>query len=185
MKHILPFAALAATAIAGEINVVQLGPPDVIRMEITCAGTSQPVDLRHGGTTGGFVLPEKEAVITIPNHEIPSLTIPATASPNIAVLSPGPDGYRWTLIPGKPTAEKWAMRVVNLATEPAKLVQEGDPLEIKTEATTEIAIEDKAGMTVAIEGGGKFTYDGREPCAVVAFIYKKEGEWKVLFVPDR
>ncbi len=185
MKHILLSAALAATAIAGEVNIVQLGPPDVIRLEIACDGINQPIDLRFGGTTGGFVLPEKDAVITIPNQGIPALKIPATASPNIAVLSPGPEGYRWTVIPGKPTDEKWAMRVVNLSAESAKLTREGDPLEIKPDDVTTIAVEDKTGMSVAIEGGKKFTYDGREPCAVVALIYQKEGEWQVLFVPDR
>ena len=185
MKHLALIAALTTTAIAGDINVVQLGPPDVTRLEIACGGATQTVDLRYGGTTGRFALPEKEAQISLPNLEIPSLTVAASTAPNIAVLSPAEKGYRWTLIPGKPTDEKWAMRVINLSLENVKLTQAGDPLEIEPDATSDLAVKGKGGMSISIEGGEKFSYDGSEPCAVLAIIYGKEGERKVLFVPDR
>lgn len=178
-------ATFAATAMAGGINVVQLGPPDVIRFEVACGGVSQGFDLAHGGTTGGFILPEKEGTITLPNHEIPSLTIPATASSNIAVLAPAEKGYRWKLIPGKPTDGKWGLRVVNLSAETAKLAQDGAPLELAPDSTTEIPVEGIAGVTVQIGATAKGTYRAEEPCAVLALIYRKAGEWEILFVPDR
>lgn len=183
MKHLPLFLALAAPAIAGDINIVQLGPPDAVTLEIACAGTKQNVDLPHGGSTGLFALPEKPAVICpTGDDKIPSLNIPATAKTNIAVLSPGEKGYRWTLIPGNRTEEKWTLRAINLAAEPASLTSKNGLLEIKPDATQDLPAN---GISVRFEGGEKFSYDGSEPCAVVALIYRKDGEWQVLFVPDR
>ena len=183
MKHIPLSLALAASAIAGDINIVQLGPPDAVALEIACAATKQNVDLPHGGSTGLFALPEKPAVISQMNDDnIPPLNIPATAKTNIAVLSPGEKGYRWTLIPGKATEEKWTLRAINLATEPATLTTKDGPMEIKPDATQELPAN---RISVRFEGGEKFSYDGSEPCAVIALIYRKDDEWQVLFVPDR
>lgn len=183
MKHLPLFLALAASAIAGDLHIVQLGPPDAVALEIACAGTKQNVDLPHGGSTGLFALPEKPAVISPKSDaKIPSLNIPATAKTNIAVLSPGEKGYRWTLIPGNRTEEKWTLRAINLAAEPASLTTKNGLLEIKPDATQDLPAN---GISVRFEGGGKFSYDDSEPCAVVALIYRKDGEWQVLFVPDR
>jgi hypothetical protein len=183
MKHIPLSLALAASAIAGDLNIVQLGSPDAVGLEIACGGVKQNVDLPHGGSTGLFALPEKPAVlIPTSDDKIPSLKIAATAETQIAVLSSDEKGYRWTLIPGKPTEEKWTLRAVNLAAEPAKLAGKDGSLEIKPEATQDLP---ENSMSVRFEGGEKFSYDGSEPCAVVALIYRKDGEWQVLFVPDR
>ncbi len=183
MKHIPLFLALAASAFAGDLNIVQLGPPDAVGLEIACDGTKQNVDLPHGGSTGLFVLPEKPALISPKSDaKIPSLNIPATAKTNIAVLSPAANGYRWTLIPGKRSEEKWTLRAINLAAEPARLTTKNGPLEIKPDATQELPAN---GISVRFEGSEKFSYDGSEPCAVVALIYSKDGKWQVLFVPDR
>lgn len=180
-------AAFVATTAAGVINVVQLGPPDVIRFEVKCGGASQPFDLPFGGSTGGFVLPEKEAaVITLPNRKSDDLSIPATAAPNIAVLAATADGKdKWTLIPGKPSGDKWSLRIVNLAGETAVIESAGMPLEIAAGATVEMPAKGKGDIAVIPKGGEKSSYDGKEPCAVVALLYPKDGVWKVLFVPDR
>ncbi len=183
MKHIPLFLALTASAIAGDLNIVQLGPPDPVSMEISCEGTKQNVDLPHAGSTGLFALPEKPAQISPKGDDkIPTLKIPATTKTNIAVLSPGEKGYRWTLIPGKRSEEKWTLRAINLASEPARLTANNGPLEIKPDATKDLPAN---LISVSFEGGEKFTYDGSEPCAVVALIYRKDDAWQVLFVPDR
>ena len=183
MKHIPLFLALAASAIAGDLNIVQLGSPDAVGLEIACDGSKQNVDLTHGSSTGLFTLPEKPAVISpTSDDKIPSLNIPAIAETNIAVLSPAEKGYRWTLIRGKRTEKKWTLRAINLASEPANLATKEGPMEIQPDATQDLPAN---GISVRFEGGGKFSYDGSEPCAVVALIYHKDGEWQVLFVPDR
>lgn len=183
MKHIPLFLALATSAFAGDINIVQLGPPDTVALEIACAGTKQNVELPHGGSTGLFALPEKPAVISpTGDDKIPSLNIPATAKTNIAVLSPDEKGYRWTLIPGKPTEEKWSLRAINLAAEPASITTKEGSMEIKPDATQDLPSD---RMSIRFEGGEKFSYDGSEPCAVIAIIYRKDDAWQVLFVPDR
>ena len=185
MKRLPFILMLNATAIAGDLNIVPLGSPEAVSLEITCDGRIQNVDLPYGGTTGRFVLPEKVASIRLPNREIPAITIPATLDPYIAVLSSGKDGFRWTLIPGKPTKTKWALRATNLAAEPAKLTGKDGLLEIGLDVTAALPVKGKAGMSVRFEGGGKFSYAGSEPCAVVALIHRKDGELQVLFVPDR
>lgn len=186
LKATALLAACASSAAAGVINVVQLGPPDVIRFEVKSGGTSQAFDLPHGGTTGRFVLPEKEAaVLSLTNREAKDLTIPATAEPNIAVLTTHDEKDAWKLIPGKPTEDKWALRAVNLSTKPAVIESEGKPLEIAPGATVGIPATSKGDIAVLFSGAVKQAYDGKEPCAIVALLYEKDGTWQVLFVPDR
>ena len=183
MKQIPLYLTLAVSALAGDLNIVQLGLPDPVGLQISCAGTKQNVELPHGGTTGNFVLPEKPALISSTGDDkIPSLKIPATAEINIAVLSPRTKGFRWTLIPGKPIEGSWTLRAFNLSTEPAKLTGMDGSLEIQPDATADLPTD---GMSVCFEGGKIFSYDGSEPCAIIALIYRKDGEWQVLFVPDR
>ena len=183
MKQIPLYLTLAVSALAGDLNIVQLGLPDPVGLQISCAGTKQNVELPHGGTTGNFVLPEKPALISSTGDDkIPSLKIPATAEINIAVLSPRTKGFRWTLIPGKPIEGRWTLRAFNLSTEPAKLTGMDGSLEIQPDATADLPTD---GMSVCFEGGKFFSYDGSEPCAIIALIYRKDGEWQVLFVPDR
>ncbi len=179
-------AAFASSAAAGALNVVQLGPPDVIRFEVKSGGISQQFDLPHGGSTGRFVLPEKEAAtLSLPNREAKNLNIPATAEPNIAVLTMEGEKDIWKLIPGKPTKDKWALRAVNLSAKPAVIEGSGKPLEIPAGATVEIPTAGKADISILIIGSQKHSYDGKEPCAIVALIYEKDSIWQVLFVPDR
>lgn len=179
-------AAIASTAAAGVFNVVHLGPPDVIRFEIRSGGTSQAFDLAFGAATGRFILPEKEdAVLSLPNREAKDLPIPATSGPNIAVLTRQEEKDAWKMIPGKPTEGKWSLRAVNLGTEQAVIERSGKPLEIASGATVEIPAEGKNAIAVTFKDGEKRSYDGKDPCAIIALIYRKDDAWQVLFVPDR
>lgn len=185
MKHILLSAMLAATTMAGELNIVHLGPPEVIQILITCDGTKQEVALGHGDTTGQFVLPEKKATIRLPGTELPELVIPASREPKIAVLSTGIKGYRWLLMEGKPTDAKWALRAVNLTGEIATLSRDEELIELKPDSPTELFVTGKSDVSVTIKGGDEFTYKGSEPCALVALIYRGQDGLQVLFVTDR
>jgi hypothetical protein len=180
------FAAFASIAAAGVINVVHLGPPDVIRFEMKSGGASQAFDLAFGRSTGRFILPEKEdAVLSLPNREVKDLTIPATTEPFIAVLTTVNDKDAWKLIPGKPTQGKWSLRIVNLGTKPAVIERASLPLEIAAGAIVKIPVEAKGDVAVHFKGSEKNAYDGKELSAIVAFLYEKDGSWQVLFVPDR
>lgn len=180
------FLASAAFCAAGVINVVHLGPPDVIRFEVSCAGTSQAFDLAHGGSSGGFVLPEnKAATLSLPNRKSKPLELPATGAPQIAVLISVDGGDVWKLIPGKPTVDKWSLRAINLGTKPVVIERKAEPLEIAPGTTVEIPAKDRRDMAVLLKGAEQQAYDGEEPCAVIALIYRKGDAWQVLFVPDR
>ena len=186
VRSAILLAALASTAAAGVFNVVHLGPPDVIRFEIRSGGTSQAFDLAFGATTGRFILPDKEsATLSLPNRETKDLAIPATSAPNIAVLISREGKDVWKMIPGKPTPDKWSLRAVNLATEPAVIDLAGKPLEIAAGATVEIPAKNSRDIAVLFKGADKAIYDGKEPSAIVALLYRKDDAWQVLFVPDR
>lgn len=179
-------AAFASTAAAGVLNVVHLGPPDVIRFEIRSGGTSQAFELGFGGATGRFILPdEKGAVLSAPNRKAADLTIPATSEPNIAVLIRHGDKDAWKLIPGKPTEDEWSLRAVNLATEAVVIEREGKTLEIAAGSTVEIPAAGKGDVAVSFKGGETAAYDGKDPSAIIALLYRKDDVWRVLFVPDR
>jgi hypothetical protein len=184
MKRILFPIMLATPLIAGELNIVHLGPPDSVKIEIQCAGAKQEVELPHGGSTGQFMLPVENATIRVPNTKIPDLPIAATEERKIAVLKPSADGYDWLLIPGK-ASEKWSLRAVNLTQTTASSLRDGTAVEIGPGTIVDIATKGKTGVSIQIDGGGEFTYKGSEPCAVVAFIHQADGKWKVLFVTDR
>lgn len=180
------FFASAAFCAAGVINVVHLGSPDVIRFEVSSAGTSQAFDLAHGGSSGGFVLPDnKPATLSLPNRKSKPLELPANGAPQIAVLISVDGGDIWKLIPGKPTVDKWSLRAINLGTEPVVIERETEPLEIAAGTTVEIPTKGKRDMAVRLKGAEQRAYDGEEPCAVIALIYRKGDAWQVLFVPDR
>ena len=185
MRAFLISIALTAAAVAGNLNLVHLGPPDEVRIEISCDGKTQEIPLPHGAATGQFILPEKEATIRLPGTDLPSLTIPATPAPQIAILTTAAEGYRWLLIPGKPAGENWAMRAINLTPEPVTLQRGETPIELAPDAPTDIPVAGKNEMTVKPGSDPEFTYDASEPSAVLALIHRKGEAIHVLFVPDR
>lgn len=190
MKPIIRAAAMltafASTVVAGVFNVIHLGPQDVIRFEIRSGDASQAFDLAFGDSTGRFILPDKEsAVLSLPHREAKDLTIPATSAPNIAVLTRHGDKDVWKVIPGKPTQDKWSLRAVNLSPEPAVIERAGKPMEIAAGATVEIPAAGKGDIAISFDNGETASYDGKEPSAVVALLYRKGDAWRVLFVPDR
>lgn len=185
MKHISLSALFLTSAVAGELNIIHLGPPEVIQLEISCDGTTQKMDLPHGGMTGKFILPNEDSTIRVSESEIPILTVEATANSHLAVLSKAAEGYRWSLLSGKPTNNKWALRTINLTDKPIILDRDDEALEIAPDSPTDLNTTGKSGMSVKIKGGESFTYKGSEPCAVVAIIYHKDDSFQVLFVTDR
>ncbi len=184
MKQIAIAAILAALSLGGEINIVQLGPADEVRIEVSCGEARQVVALSHGGATGPFILPEEEASIRLSDLDVPALVIPGGKEPHIAILAQAEEGadsgYRWILIPAKPNHEKWAMRAINLTKEAITIEEDGGTIELQPDAPTDIPVTRKPRITL----GDSFTYQGNEPCAVIALIHRINGEWNVLFIPE-
>lgn len=171
---------------AGAVNVVHLGPPEAIRLRVAAAGTAQDFELNHGACSGGFLLPsDKIATLSRPGSKINDLTLPASEEPRIVVLILRDGEETWQVIPGKPTEDKWSFRAINLAAKTAVIVTDDGPQEVAPDAKLELPARSRRDMTIRLADGEPQSYDGDEPCAVVAFIHRKGDAWQVLFVPDR
>lgn len=185
---LIPLAAMlsAPSLVAGSINVVHAGPRDVLKFQVNAAGASQDFTLAHGAETGSFLLPDKPSTIKGFLEEIPSLDIPPSDQPRIAILAPAKTGFTWHLLPAKPSPDKWAFRVVNLAPVPATLSLGGETLEIPAGGETPVEATRKSEIRVKIPDLIDASYQGSEPTGVVAFLCRDDEEnWHAVFVPDR
>lgn len=178
-------AAACAKLSAGSINVVHVGPPDPLKFQVSANGATQEFTLAHGATTGSFVLPNAPSTIKGYIESVPSLKIPAADEPRIAVLTPSEDGFKWHLVQAKPEPDKWAFRIINLSSLPVGILGGNEPLEIPAQGEKAIEVTGKSKIRVNIPDSIDVAYDGSEPCAVVAFVYREGEKWKAVFVPER
>lgn len=178
-------ATVCPELIAGSINVVHLGPTDVMKFEIRAGDATQDFTLPHGSDSGPFVLPDKPAAIKSFGEDIPSLEIPVSKNPRIALLIPGEEGFEWRLQEAKPSQEKWAFRIVNLAAEPAEAKSSDALLHVPGKGEISLDVSKKSQLNLQIADSVDLAYEGTEPRAVVAFIYREDGRWKAILLPDR
>jgi len=171
---------------AGDLNIVNLGPAEGVRVEISSAGAAQEVEIAHGAATGQFRLPEQQsATVRVVDGETGALTIPAGGQAHIAVLSPTKNGYRWSLILGQPKEGKWATRVINLTGQPITCEGPEGPVELLPDQPAKLSANEKPVVKLSGTENGRFTYEGSEPCAVLAIVYLKDDAPRVVFVTDR
>jgi len=189
MKTLLITAFTGITSslglLAGSINVVHVGPADVLKFEVSAGEASLDFTLAHGANTGSFVLPDKPATIKGFTEDVPTLDLPASENPRVAVLAPSEKGFKWHVIEGKPTDEKWAFRIINLSTEPASVMSGKEPLEIPAGGETAVAVTGKSQIHIKITDAVDLSYKGNEPSGVIAFVYRKGEDWEAVFIPDR
>lgn len=170
---------------AGSINVIHLGPRDVLKFEVRAGEAAQDFTLSHGADSGPFFLPEKPVTLKGFVEEVPSLEIPVSEKPRIAILAPGEKGYSWHLLEAKPVPEKWAFRVVNLSPEEVEAQSGETTLKIPAGGETTVDVSKKPQISLRITDAVEVSYGGNEPCGVVAFIYRKDGQWHAICLPDR
>jgi hypothetical protein len=175
----------AASALAGSLNVVHVGPKDVLKFKVSAGDAAQDFTLAHGANTGAFILPDKPSRIEGFNEAVPALEIPASEEARIAVLTPAEDGFKWHLFPAKPTEGKWALRIINLSEFPANVLSGKELMEIPVAGESAVDVTAKSQIRVSIPNTVNLTYGGNEPCAVVAFVYRTDNEWKAILIPDR
>ena len=170
---------------AGTINVVHLGPTDVMKFEITAGDATQDFTLSHGADTGPFMLPEKPVTIKCFGDEIPRLEVPLSKDPRVALLIPGKKGFEWSLQTMKPSPEKWAFRIVNLSDGPAEVKSTEATFKIPGGGETSVEVSEKAHLNLQMGDAVNLTYEGIEPRGVVAFIYRDDKQWRAILLPDR
>ncbi len=189
MKKPLIIALLGFVSVttlsAGAINVVHAGPKDVMKFEVTAGDATMDFTLAHGSDSGSFVLPDKKATIKGFLKGIPELEVPPSKNPRFAILAPSGTGYAWHLLDGKPSEDEWTFRIVNLSTDPANVNSANGLIEIPAGGEKALEVSAKAQISFKMPDTVDFSYDGSEPCGVVAFVYRDDDEWKAFFLPDR
>lgn len=179
--------ALAGTAscLAGNLNVIHLGPPRDVEVEVKVGGNSQKFTLALGSATGPFMLPQKKGTLRTVGDETKAADIKAKAAGQIAVLQPEKDAFKWVFHESKPSPGKTGLRLINISDKPATVTIAGKPLEIKAgddQAVTEVT---SAPIRVTLPEHSKAsTHELEEPSAVIGFIYLNNGEWNILYVND-
>lgn len=176
---------VAASALAGTINVVHIGSQNPLKFQVSADGASQDFTLAYGSNTGPFFLPDAPSTIKGYVESISPLEIPAAEEPRIAVLAPTEDGTKWRLFQSKPTPDKWAFRIINLSSTPVSVLEGNDLLEIPAEGEKIFETKGKSTIRVNIPDSIDVKYDGSEACAVIAFVYRSGDEWKAVFIPER
>jgi len=180
------FTALVSTnLIAGGINVVHLGPRNVLKFEVRAGDAAQDFTLSHGADSGPFMLPDKTASIKGFTDGVPTLDIPISENPRIAILAPDSDGFKWHLRDAKPSLEKWAFRAVNLSSEPVEIISGDATLKIPAGGETAIGVTEKSQLRIRILDAVDVAYEGNEPRGVVVFIYREKDQWHAICLPDR
>lgn len=187
MRPILPITAIiafACSATAGPMNVVHLGPPQETNMEVKAGSAVQKFTMPYVSASGLFLLPQKPAVLRTVGDKIKVLNIKAKETGQIAVLHPKGDSFVWTLYESKPSEKKTTLRVINLMEEDTMVIIARNVIEIKAESETPIPEVTRSPVRISFEGGKPISHQQEEPSAVLAFLYKSEGQWKIFYLND-
>ncbi len=187
--NFLKFALLTITGItsvfAGSLNVIHLGPPQEINLEVTSGDNAQKFTLAYQSASGPFILPNKKSSLHTIGDQLKGLDIGAKKTGRIAVLYPKADTYGWRLYDSKPTFKKASLRVINLTAEAAILTIAGKKVKIEPDAETAIEEVNKFPIRIMFEDRKKQDpHLQEEPSAVIAFIYKNKDEWRLFYVND-
>ncbi|MEO8616615.1 MAG: hypothetical protein ABI600_15840 [Luteolibacter sp.] len=187
--NFLKSALLTITSItsgfAGSLNVVHLGPPQEINLEVKSGDNAQKFTLAYQSASGPFILPNKKSSLHTIGDQLKSLNIGATKAGRIAVLYPKADTYVWKLYDSKPTLKKASLRVINLTAEAAILTIAGKKVEIGADADTAIEEVNKSPIRIIFEDRKKQEpHLQEEPSAVIAFIYKNKDGWRLFYIND-
>lgn len=170
---------------AGGINVMQAGPHGVVKIEVTAGEAKMDFTLAHGSDSGPFVLPDEKATIKAYLDGVEDLEVPPSKEPRFAILLPSKEGFTWHLLEAKPSEDKWAFRIVNLASDTANVICSKELVEIPVGKEKTLEVARKAQINLKIPTTVNLTYEGDEPSGVVAFVYRSEDEWKAFLLPDR
>ncbi len=189
MKQLIISMILGAASVsslsAGAINIVHLGPEAVLKFEVSAGDDKLDFTLAHSTFSGSFVLPDKATTLKAISEGIPALEIPASQEPRIAVLSPDKQGYKWHLIPAKPTPDKWAFRVYNLSSEPADIIAGEKPVTIPADTESVIDVTRRSMIKLSMGDSIDIETSEGEPCAVIGFLCRNQETWHAVLVPDR
>lgn len=170
---------------AGGLNVVNLVHGGDLVVNVKFDSTNQNLIVKSKEYSGSFGVPETEVTLATALEGATDLEVPANDDSFLAVFQSHEGGFKWSLVPSKPSEEKWALRIVNLSTLTLPILADGDELlELKPESDTAQTVENKGDIRLKIDKAETFTYKGNDPCAVVALVYRETEQWKVVFVPE-
>lgn len=177
--------ALAASLSAGGITIMNAGPDGILKFEVTAREAKMDFTLAQGSNSGSFVLPDEKATIKAYSEGIEELEVPPSEKPRFAILMPAKEGYTWHLFEAKPSGDTWAFRIVNLSADTGNVLSSKELIEIPAGQEKKLEVARKSQINLKIPSTVNLSYEGDEPCGVVAFVYRHEDEWKAFLLPDR
>ena len=176
--------AVATLAVRAEsLNILHLGPPRDIGFEVSAGRIHQKFTLSRLAGTGGFLIPsDQSATVETLGEPKVSLKLPPSKQSRIAVLHPDGESCVWRVCESKPTAGRLTLRLVNLTKEAANVTIGKQVLTIPPGAELPV---DSPGKSLTLAGDEKSALPKNdEPSAVIAFLFKQDGKWKVHFFAD-
>ena len=186
ISTLFAFVVIYSQSHAGNLNIVNLGSKEEIKLEIKAANANQQFALSPQSATGIFALPQKAAVLRVIDDKTKTLKLAAKATGRVVVLHlANEDSFKWSVYDSKPTDGKTSLRLVNLTDEEVVLVNGETKIILKGAAILSVEKVTSAPIRLSFENGEKTkAHEQEEPSAVIGFVYKQGERWKIFYVND-
>jgi hypothetical protein len=185
LKFLLGLLCITCPCVAGNLNVVHLGPPNELKFQIKSGTADQEFTLSPQSCTGIFALPPNKSILKTIGGDTPALKVEANQKGRIAVLHPDGEAFKWTLHESKPSEGRTTLRLINLTSEAVTVVQGSTKIPLKAKGDTVVEKVTKTPIRLGFENGGKVPpYEQDEPSAVIGFVYRSGGVLSIFYLND-
>jgi hypothetical protein len=174
------------TIVAESLNILHLAESEpTLKIRVECKKLKQEFSLDYKSDSGAFILPKEKATIHINKKDLPSCPIPVAKTGSIAILVEKEKSLAWHLIESKPSADKNALRIINLCEETMTVEVNKQRIEIESGNESDLGMTDKKRLSVKSEGSKAASITPEEPAAYLAILYPTDDGAKIRFIADR
>jgi hypothetical protein len=172
--------------VADSLNIVHLAESaPSLPFRVECQKLKQEFTLDYLADSGSFILPQAKATIHIAQKDSPSCTIPVAKHGSIAILVQKEKSLAWHRIESKPSADKNALRIINLCEQPVTIELDKKGKEIAAGEESDLGIINKKRISVKIQGAKAQSITPEETAAFLAIVYPTTEGPKIRFIADR
>lgn len=173
---------LSEPCAAAPLNIVNVSEISPIKLSFEVEGKSVAFEVESGKSSGFFFPPETTNKFIPKREEVPPLEVPAGEGRNFAILHTNGDEFLWKIVPVKPADGGWSFKIINLSGDELKFTFGGGEETIEAGKELEVPVTEKAEIRVIIPDLLDAKYEKKEATAVVALVYKFDGELKTIFL---
>ena len=172
--------------VAESLNILHLAESEpTLKIRVECKKLKQDFALNYKSDSGAFILPNEKATIHIDKKDLPSCPIPVTKKGSIAILIEKEKSLAWHLTESKPTADKNALRIINLCEQAMTVEVNKQSVTIEPGQESDLGMTDKKRLSVKIDGQKATSIIPEEPAAYLAILYPTADGAKIRFIADR